>query len=99
LRSGAPASQDRVFEYQREDLRAALKPVETSSLPIAWVICAAANAALSDATKPEVIAGLAQRTYVYARQGATDDEIEFHKTARKELIGFVQLNARKQPGR
>jgi hypothetical protein len=24
---------DRVFEYQREDLRAALKPFETSSLP------------------------------------------------------------------
>jgi hypothetical protein len=90
---------DRVFEYHRKDLRAALEPFETSSLPAAWVICAAANAALSEAAKPELVAGFAEKTYAYARQAATDDEIEFHKTARKELIGFIQLDAKKQPGR
>jgi hypothetical protein len=89
---------DRVFEYHRDDLRGALKPFETSSLPAAWVICAAAHAALSESAKPELIAGFAEKTYAYARQAATDDEIEFHKTARKELIGFIQLDAKKQAG-
>jgi hypothetical protein len=44
-----------------------------------------------------VIAGLVQRTYVYARQAATDDELELHRTKRKELVGFVQLDGKKQP--
>jgi hypothetical protein len=90
---------DRAFEYQREDLRAALKPFEMSSLPVAWSVCAAANAALSDPEKKEGTPGLAHKAYVYARQAATKDEHDFQTAARTELAGLLELDRKKQPGR
>jgi hypothetical protein len=87
---------DRVFEYQREDLRAALNPFEASSLPVAWALCAAANAALSEPEKKEVTPGLAHKAYVYARQAATTDEHDFQTAARTELAGLLEFDRKKQ---